>query len=412
MIWRAARRVGLSSAGEVAGRAVNLVLPFAIFSVHGVDLFTDSFFLATAVAFFVYGSLTNALVNALVPELVRDARLVDVRNCLGWAAIAALLTALVVFIVATAPLSFVSTVLVGLATALMAASGLAAAPAVAVLNSDHRYGMPGLTWSLRLVPLAFYVIWWPVFPALQWLLAGLALADAGRAVILLWLARGRLSLAGVGVPMHFPVAALRLILASAVAGLTPLVARWIASFGEPGTVSLFEAGDRIYAAIASLATIGMGNVTLVYLARLSGTSEERRGWRWIVWTSMAWSLLWLSMCVFIWAMFPFVSGWLNLQSGEMVDQVREIFLALSLGIPGFVMTGVLSRRLLTAGRSELFMPITLAGLVFTACAGWPMSVWVGAAGIGATLSVAQYFVAILMAIALRRGRVGAYPGTV
>jgi len=403
MIGRALWRVGLSSAGEVAGRAVNLLLPFALFAVHSVDARMDGFFLAVAVAFFFQGSLANALVSALVPLLVQDRQTHTLRGLLRWSLAGGLLAGALALGLTSATLS-PATVMTVLAVVLMAASGLIAAPAVAVLNADHRYGMPGLTWMLRVVPVVLYLTMRPDVPALHWLMLGLALSDAGRAAVLLTLVRGRLTLSGSGVALHLPPAAAHLMLASAVAGLTPLIARWLASLGEPGGVSLFEAADRLYSALASLATIGVGNVTLVYLARLTGTKDEHRGWRWILWSSMAWSLLWLALSIVLWVFFPVVGEWFHLQSRAALAQVRDAFLALALGIPAFIMTGVLGRRLLIVGRAELFMPITMVGVAFSTVIGWLMFSVAGPAGIGVALSGAQYLVMCLMGLAVRKGR--------
>ncbi len=396
VIGRAMRRVGLSSAGEVVGRAVNLLLPFALLTIYNAGTFTDSFFLAMAVAFFVQGTLANVLVNTLVAELVNHEKTHDLRVFLGWTSFAGLFAGLVASTLTAEQLSFNATFITAISVAFMASAGLAAAPAIAKLNVAHRYGMPGLTWGLRIIPLGLYFFWRPEEPVLHWLLAGLALADIMRAVILMNLTKAQFCLHHSADTLHFPLSAKHMIFASSIAGLTPLIVRWIASFGNAGDVSIFEAADRLYAAVASLATIGIGNVTLVYLANLTNTPEEQSGWKLILRTSIAWSLLWLALSILLWFSFPFVMAWIKFQTYNVSAEIRHTFLALSLGIPGFIMTGVFSRRLLTLGYSHALIPMALIGLICTTLISGLLFNLLATVGIGLSLSASQYLVMIMM----------------
>ena len=401
VVARAARRVLYSSAGEVVGRAVNLLLPFALLSVHQASGATDVFFLAFAVSFFFHGSLANALVVALVPELVRDAGRRSMRPLLPWIAFAALGAV----VVGTGLLDGESVgrmLWFAVAVATMSVAGLLAAPASAALNADHRYGLPGLTWSIRLLPIGAYLLASPPSGALPLLMAGLALADCCRAAILLASVRGRIGWARDDSGLHFPASALHLLLASAIAGLTPLAARWIVSLGAPGEVSLFEAADRIYSALASLATIGVGSVTVVYLARLPQSSEGRKGWHLLLWTSAAWSLVWLIIALALWWFFPALAAAFDLHADAGIEDVRRIFVFLAAGLPGFVMTGILSRRLLTSGRWRWLVPLALAGALCSVLAAGMLSEYFGPAGVGLGLSVGHYLVLLLMVLILSR----------
>jgi len=396
IVQRVTLRVGISSLGEICGRAVNLLLPFAVIAVHGTNLLTDNFFLAMAVAFFIQGTLANVTITALVPEFIKNGEKRSLHMFLRWPIIAGALAALVAGLLTTESLSASASIICIASVTVMAISGLTAAPAVAALNADHRYGMPGFVWGLRIIPVAIYLLWSPDTSNLHWLLAGLAVADTARLGILLCLARKWLSLHTNFTPLIFPQTAQHLILASATVGLTPLAARWIASFGDAGTVSLFEAADRIYAAVASLATIGVGNVTLVYLARLNGTDQERKGWRLILWVSMAWSLLWLIIGILLWAAFPLVSIWTQPSMGIAANTVRHTFLALVLGIPAFIMTGIFSRRLITLGLSQSLIFMSFVGFLFSLIGGALFFSILGVPGIAVALSCTQYLVAWMM----------------
>lgn len=407
IIGRASQRIVLSSAGEVVGRAVNLLLPFALFSIHSVSATTDIFFLIMAVAFFAQGTLTNAIINALVPELIKNKEIQNIRVFLVWTIIASLLAGLVAaLLISEQP--WVHVALSSGAVVLMASTSLAAAPAVAVLYANHRYGIPGLTWGLRIIPVALYIFLRPTEPALHWLLTGLALADTGRMIILVFLTRGHYCLQTHSKSLQLPLSAHHLILASVIAGFTPLIVRWIASIGDDGGVSIFEAADRLYAAIASLSTIGVGNVTLVYLARLTNTPEEERGWQLIWKISLAWSFLWLILGFFLWFIFPSLTTWVEVQTKDVLIEIRHTFLTLTLGLPGFIMTNVLSRRILTLGYSHTLVKMALIGLASNCVAGTLLFNSMGTMGIGLALSINQYIIVAMMAHQLSAHRSSSY----
>ena len=397
-VYRAVVRVGLSSAGEVVGRAVNLLLPFVLFAAHEADAYTDGFFVALAVALFVQASVGGGLVSALVPEFVRS----DERKSMFLFAVGAAVGGVVAGISASvATAGTLPASVSAMAVGIMAAAGLLAAPPIALLNADHRYGVPGLCWALRLVPVAVFVVVEDAARQLAALLLGLAAADALRAMILLRMTRARLGFSRSQPQLGFPAAAASVILSSVVAGFNPLAVRWIATLHDPGSVSLFEAADRLYSSVASLATIGVGSVTLVYLARLRGTDGEAMRWRTILRVSIVWSLAWLAVGLALWRWLPWDSPWFALQRPEGMNAVRDTFLCLAAGMTGFILTGVLARRLLVVGLSQWLVPLSLAGFACTLVVGLLAVSVFGVPGIGAALSLTQYLVAGLMILALK-----------
>jgi hypothetical protein len=167
-------------------------------------------------------------------------------------------------------------------------------------------------------------------------------------------------------------------------------------------VSLFEIADRLYTAVASLATIGTGGVILVYLARLTGTPEEERGWRWILWASLAWSLAWLSVGILVWAAIPHAATWVAPQHTGLVASIRDTFLAFALGLPGFTMSGVLGRRLVTLGYSRSLIAIAAVGVACVAVVGTGLLASLGTAGIALALTLGHYLAIALMFLQLRK----------
>ena len=401
MIYRVLWRVGASSSGEVVGRAVNILVPFALLAIHRAGASTDAFFLAAAVAFFVHGTLANVVVSALVPEFVHaGGGRRGIRQFACRAFLVGALAGIVTAVVVGPNPSYAGTAIAALAVTLMAATGLVAAAAAAMFYSQHRYFVPGVTWALRLVPLAVYVWWRPPADALYWLLAGFGLADLARTAILLACARSRLCLGRGWPPLRIPKSASPLMLGTLIIGLIPLWVRWVAGHGAEGDLSIFEAADRLYGAVASLATIGMGNVVLVYLTRVEPAQEGERAWRWVLVASGAWSLLWLGVGVLLWKYFVLGPILLPHQGETVAIVVNDTFLVLVLGMPGFIMTIVLSRRLLAVDRARDLVPISVVSLIGTGIGAWLLYGPYGTIGIAAAISATQYLIASLMFRAL------------
>ena len=413
-VLRVARRIALSSTGEIVGRAINVVMPLMLIGLHGPGLALDAFFLQMAVAFVAFGTLANALTTALVPALLPDEGpdRWDLRPMLAWLALIAFVTALsaVAWSAAERPTSH--SVTVSAAVFVMGLSGLLASVVVAKLNADHRYGLPGLSWSLRLLPVAGYALIAPREPQLVLLMAGIAVADAGR-LAWLWRSVGPcLGLGNGGRRLRVPAAAWYFLSASVIAGASPLIARSLATIEGAGGVSLFEAADRLYGAFASLASIGVGSVVTVYLSRLAGAAHERRGWRLILMASITWGGLWLLLAVALWWVSPALAGAIGNPLGAAFDDVRGIFLALALGLPGLIVSGVLGRRILTVGRPRDFLPATIFAVAIGAATAWALVRVVGLAGIGLGMAASQYAVCLAMGLALKRGGRDAYSGAV
>lgn len=404
VIERGLRRVGESAIGEIVGRGVNLALPFVVLSMNSATLATDVLFLALAVAFMFNGTLANVVASIHVLDFAKSVNRRSMQAFLPWVAAAGLMSGVATVMLVPPELGWSAALVTAFSVTISASAGLLAAPATAALNSDHRYMAPGLTWSFRLVPLIGYAAASPAIPALHLLLAGIAVTDSFRTAVLLRLASYRLALRD-GHPLTFPAEALHLVAGSIVAGLTPLAARWLASLGDPGGVSIFEAADRLHSAMASLAVIGFGNVVLVYLARLSGTADEHQTWRWILLVGIVWSLIWMVAATLIWALLPDVLAALPRQTTQTLAEMRNVFLALSTGLPAFIISVVFSRRMLTTGLTRRLLPMALAGFAFTSASGWLLSQSLGIIGIAFAVSAGQYLVMLLMAHALF-GRLG------
>ena len=396
IIIRALKRVGVASIGEVIGRSANLALPFIVLSHYAADRQTDTFFFALAIGFFSFGTITNASVNALITDFVRDEKprnpLIYLQVCLAISAV----TGVVAFAASNQPWPAPTSIIVGVSICIMALSGLAAAPAIAALNAGHRYVAPGITWGLRIFPLLIFWIYSPRGTSgLIELLVGLSIADALRSIVLMRMARSRLSVT-TSHHIRFPRATLYLVSSGMIVGLNPLISRWIADKGPHGSLSLFDMADRLYSTTASLATIGMGSVVMVYLARLQSSENAAAQWRMTLKASIAWSILWFLVGLSIWMIFPQLHILLREQAAFALSDIRQTYLGLVFGIPAFVMTITFARRLLAIGASEKLLLVSLINVLCNTTIGITLYQIIGTKGLGYAFTIAQYASAITM----------------
>lgn len=386
------RRVVASSVGETAGRAVNVLLPIVVLYLHGSGLAADGLFLALAFAFFLHGTLSNALTSVFVPLLVQAKEPLDCGRYAACAAGVALLGTGVALWFSAGYFSAVERGLVCVAVWISGMSGLLAAPAVAALGAEHRYAAAGVTWSLRGIPLLAYLVWAPSVPQLALLMSGIALADLLRCVILTRLVRERLVWRGSGVALPFPLGVGHVLASSVIAGMVPLAVRWIASLGEAGVLSTFEMSDRVFAAVASLCTIGLGNVALVYFARTESEPERNRLARRMLMIGLLWSLGWMVALFILAVSLPLLNEWSGRIGVEVLGQVSVTLLVLGISLPGFVLHMLLSRNVIASGQAVVLPGMALAGLVTTVLVAWPLCNVIGVAGLAAGIVAGQYVV--------------------
>lgn len=398
-IINTALRIATASAGELIGRAINVLLPLILITLHGPNELVDSFFLTLAIAFFFHGTLANALTNALIPS--KNLNLPQL-NPLPIAYISILSGIAASIAIYYSPTNFntqLSTLASSASIFLICSAGLAATPSTAILYSQHRYFIPGFTWTLRAIPILIYYLHSNTASNIHWLLIGIAAADTTRLIILVISTQDKLTLRSNAERLTIPRAALSLVIASVIAGFTPIIARLIATQGPEGTISIFEAADRLYSAIASLASIGIGNVLLVYLTQLKSSQNPERQLRWIFSATVLWSAIWVAISLVIYQLLPHPLA-TDLAKEHDITVLQDTFLALSLGLPGFMLTGLLSRRMLVLNIAHHLIPLTAAGLILTTTLGVFLFGPHGTPGLGLALSISQYLVAALMFTAI------------
>lgn len=401
VIQRALYRICISSLGESAGRFVNILLPVVVLASIPFGSATDVFFMALAVAFFVQGTLGNVLASVLVSQFVSNLVPQSAKIFVFWATLLGAGTGVITFTMAVGVLGGIDAVISALSVMLISAAGILAAPSIAALNAGHRYGLPGITWSLRLFPLAGFALSSPDMFSLSWLLGGIAMADISRTILLWFSVKDRITFSEHDQQLAFPMDALFLLASSAVAGLTPLASRWLAGFVGAGGLSIFEAADRIFSAFGSLATIGFGNVVLVYLARLSDQGGEVRRWPLIVRLSAGMGVLCAVAAVLLGLFMEEVAVIFHMSMDGNFIEVQNSYFVLCIGLPALVMGMLFSRRIVVARSGARLLSIAVSGFIASACVGGLLVGQLGVMGVAIGVVIGQYLTWMMMAITVR-----------
>jgi peptidoglycan biosynthesis protein MviN/MurJ (putative lipid II flippase) len=389
-----------ATAAHVVGRAVNVAFPLVLLGLHRPDAHTDAFFLTLAIGFFFFGTLANALTDATVPVLLREGKGPAARHQITWAlgSAAAFLAAWTVAVhipqVGGAPLAIGGT--------LMVLAGVLAAFPSARLYAGHRFAAPGLLWLLRSLPLLAFVALARDSEAVPWFALGIGLADALRLLSLRHLST-RLP-ARVPDSHDAPSTIPRthyvwVVMASAVAGLNPIIDRWIVSLGAPGEVSVLELAERFFGVVGALATVGFANVALVHLSGREGGAN----WAYSVRATMAWGALWttVGLAAGLVALPQLYRHWLDLTTTQQA-WLDAAYASYTLGIVPLLL-GVLSvRRLYAGGWAHWVPPVAVLSLLLNALASYLLFRVMGVPGVALATTLVYCVTAALLLWAVRR----------
>lgn len=404
------KSVLFSTGAELVGRSVNLLIPFAVLALHASDAATDQFFLYFAISFFFQGTVYNALVTSSISIAVRGHG-APIKP--GFVYFLWVMTALAVVSVFCGHRLAGSgnVILIALSVAIMTFATLYSAPTVAAYYSEHRFVLPGILWGLRVVPLIVYAIFSTGSDELPKLLAGIAVADTIRSQLLVRFRPNTRAPTNVdsGEGGH-PRAVTHMVLASVIAGLTPLLVRWIAASGNEGSLSTFEAADRLFGAVASLSMIGVGNVASVHVSRLLQRSDQPPSLTRIVRFSCLWSCLWLFAGIMVWLLLPLFAGLIGGEAEALLSlQVRDNYLILALGIPAFVFTGMQARCLVAIDRGRELISLATIGVGVSSLGAAILAPVMGTLGLTIAMTLGQYVVSAMMFHRLSRALKALYP---
>lgn len=381
--------VGGATAANVIGRAVNLVIPLVIIGLHGATAATDRFFIVMAVGHFFYAILANAVAEISVPLIIAG-RVSLTRTTvllLGGSFTFMTLVTATAWSLLVMPLDSRHL----FAVALMAGAGLANGLAAGAWNAEERYTLPGATWSVRLIPLLIYMITNHSAGDLGWLALGIGIADWLRCGILLGGRALRRLVIHRTVWKKVAADFSTILLAALISGLNPLVDRIVAGLGGAGDVSILEAGERIFGAVAGLATIGLMSVLLTRLSVKVVAGEVEAAWPSIMRKLAYWSGGWLLLGVLL--------GYLGLHEAlsrftrltvAQTDEARNVYWAYLAGLPALIFSMAYVKRFQAYGFLTILLWNAFLCVAVNIVLSWLLRRWLGVTGVAMATTVVYF----------------------
>lgn len=280
MMYKFLKNAGLVSIYNLSGRSANVLLPFFVIHYYGTNDTTDFFFLGLSVSFYFYGTLLNTTVDTSIPLLIRQNVLISTKHLIYLSILAIVMITL--FLVNYRSLVSVSEFWFYLISFCgITACALLSVRDTIILFSSKKFLLPNILWALRFLPILF-VIWRSDndIAVLVKMTLLLLLVDFVR---MLTIKASSLSLVLVE-PIRISggqigKAMLLMVLATMIHGLNPIVDRLVASFSEPGAVSVLDMSERLFSILHAGISIGFMSVLLVDMTHESRQSNLEKYWK-------------------------------------------------------------------------------------------------------------------------------------
>ena len=375
--------IGTATAANIVGRSANVAIALTVITRCGADNLTDQFFLNMAIAFFFFGPVSNAVTTATTPLLISGKLDITSRTiCLAGVSCTALLCTAAV---CCNHLSGYPAPVYILAIALMSGAGVANGLATGIHYAQESFFLPGVTWSLRLIPLLLMAVAGSLENRLAWLAVGIGLAD--------WLRLGILVRGPIPSRFHGSPHALRtlvrtfpsygkVIAASVIMGLNPIIDRMIAGLSGPGAVSILEAGERIYMMLASVGTIGLMSVLLTRLSHEVAGNELNANWSRTIRLAAVWNGFWILIgaAVGYWGLAWWLEASAPLTSAD-AQVAQQVFWCYLSGLPAFALGLTYLKRLQALQRWWVMVGASVLSVAINIPASLILRQWMGVPGI-------------------------------
>lgn len=185
----------------------------------------------------------------------------------------------------------------------MSGAGLANGFATGILNARERFMMPGLSWSLRIIPIVIFVLFNQPAQNLHFLAIGIGIIDWLR----LWLLLSHQPDLAIPCQKYSPLLFLKnhsskylpTAMAMIIMGLNPIIDRFIADFGGPGSISILDTGERLFGIFSVLCTLGMMTVLLTNFSKAVINKTIDKTWSSMMKMVGLWSTAWLAIAFLI-----------------------------------------------------------------------------------------------------------------
>ncbi len=375
--------IGTATAANLIGRAANVLVALSVITLCGADTWTDRFFFILAIAFFFFGTVANAITTATTPLIISGKLILNQSSiCLaGVSGTTALwaVGAIWNWLVDPVPSGYI------LAIGLMSGAGIANGFATGTHYARESFLLPGVTWSLRLIPLALFVALGPLAEKLAWLAIGIGMTDWIRFGLLV---RGSVPSAVesrqnelITMARAFPSYG-KVIAASVIMGLNPIIDRLIAGLSGPGAISILEAGERIYMMLASVSTIGVMAVLLTRLSREAADAQLESNWPHTIRITAAWNGFWVLVGVAVgyWCLAWWLDAFTPLPAGD-ARSAQWVYWCYLIGLPAFGFGLTYVKRLQALQRWWVMVGTSVLAVIINIPASLILRRWMGIPGI-------------------------------
>jgi peptidoglycan biosynthesis protein MviN/MurJ (putative lipid II flippase) len=141
-----------------------------------------------------------------------------------------------------------------------------------------------------------------------------------------------------------------------IMGLNPLVDRFIAQLSGPGSLSILDTAERVYAVLGVLCTIGLTTVLLTRFSQKASIGRLDHGWRRTLTLIAIWSLAWIiaGAAVGHWGLPWWLSRIAALKAHQCAD-VTEAYWYYLVGLPVFIVGVVYTRRIQALHRTSILV---------------------------------------------------------
>ena len=392
MIAETLGTIGKATAANLIGRAANVIIALSVISFCGADARTDIYFLIMAVAFFFFGVVSNAVTTATAPLQISGRLFLAPANiivagtsCTAFVCLTAFIWALLIH-----PFALVYVVALGL----MSGAGIANGFATGALYAGENYILPGLTWSLRLIPLTIFLMSGPGSEKLVWLAVGIGLMDWVRFALLGSRAISKRTdndRASLKTLANSFAAYSKVMAASMIMGLNPIIDRMIARLNGPGGISILESGERIYMMLASVCTIGMTTVLLTRLSREAAADRLEANWARTIFLAGLWNGFWLLVGFALgwWGLALWLDAFTPLSVADS-RAAQWVYWSYLIGLPAFAFGVTYVKRLQALQRWGVMVATSVLSVIINIPLSLLLNSWIGIPGIALATSIISF----------------------
>jgi len=392
--------VSTATLANAVGRSANVLLPLALVSIYGANPDTDRFFFILALAFYFYGTLSYAAAEGSVPIAIQYHRSLSSQGIIKIAISATAILLLIAWVVLSQNEAYQIWYAVGFA--LMAGAGIANGFSIGILHAHSRYALPGLSWALRFIPLILFIASHQPVANLHLLAIGIGVADWCRLALLLCMRpetpASHQSWQVLPFLRRHLSDYLPLSIAMLLMGLNPIVDRLIASLSGTGSLSILDAGERLFGIFSTLCTLGMMTVLLTRLSQAVLDRTLDRKWPLILKMALGWSGIWLLIGAMVG--FGIFGDWISDSTSLSEFQGQSVQRTYGYYLPGllpFTFSIVYIKRLQAIGHNWRLAVISLCMVVFNVPVSLALHSAMGVPGIALATSLVYSAQSLMLA---------------